>query len=186
MFPTSRCCAVRGCVGLPGDVALPVLCSLDQPTLHITKQVIECDCSFIATTDVSSVVSNGNIGQHEVGDGVGAAAAGGAIDADDMVTFLNATDGAAAPLRPRALRSRTVSCSSEAARPGGKAGVGGAGVREGDGAAAAARQVAVSEEDIKEYQQAICYFREFLAKGHPDLGRRGPICPFVFVLLVLF
>jgi hypothetical protein len=41
-------------------------------------------------------------------------------------------------------------------------------------------EVDVSEEDIKEYQQAICYFREFLAKGHADLGRRGPICPFVY------
>eukprot|EP00040_Diaphanoeca_grandis_P015736 m.80636 g.80636 ORF g.80636 m.80636 type:complete len:577 (-) comp25331_c0_seq1:60-1790(-) len=34
-------------------------------------------------------------------------------------------------------------------------------------------------EDIEEFQKAVCYFREFLAKGHPDLGRNGPTCPFV-------
>jgi len=30
-----------------------------------------------------------------------------------------------------------------------------------------------------EYQETMCYVREFLAKPHPDVGRRGPVCPFV-------
>jgi hypothetical protein len=34
-------------------------------------------------------------------------------------------------------------------------------------------------DDLVEFQKAACYFREFLAKGHKDLGRTGPTCPFV-------
>lgn len=37
----------------------------------------------------------------------------------------------------------------------------------------------MSVADVDEYQKAVCYFREFLAKGHNDLGREGPTCPFV-------
>ena len=49
--------------------------------------------------------------------------------------------------------------------------------------AAAADGVSLIEEDIEEYQKAVCYFREFLAKGHSELGRDGPTCPFVPVAL---
>lgn len=38
------------------------------------------------------------------------------------------------------------------------------------------------EEYLKrpnEYQTMLCYFREFLAKPHPAVGRPGPVCPFV-------
>jgi len=34
-------------------------------------------------------------------------------------------------------------------------------------------------EDAVEYQTSLCYFREFLAKPHPAVGRPGPVCPFV-------
>jgi len=30
-----------------------------------------------------------------------------------------------------------------------------------------------------EYQTTMCYFRSFLAKPHPSVGRKGPVCPFV-------
>lgn len=33
------------------------------------------------------------------------------------------------------------------------------------------------------YQKLLCYAREFLAKPHPEVGRRGPVCPFVPVSL---
>ena len=43
--------------------------------------------------------------------------------------------------------------------------------------------VELGDDDIEEYQKAVCYFREFLAKGHSELGRDGPTCPFVYVQL---
>ena len=33
--------------------------------------------------------------------------------------------------------------------------------------------------DANEYQQMACYLRYFLAKPHPHVGRKGPVCPFV-------
>ena len=38
---------------------------------------------------------------------------------------------------------------------------------------------ALSEEDISTLQMSNCYLREFLAKPHPLVGRKGPVCPFV-------
>ena len=35
------------------------------------------------------------------------------------------------------------------------------------------------EGSINEYQVMLCYFRDFLAKPSPLLGRSGPVCPFV-------
>jgi hypothetical protein len=34
-------------------------------------------------------------------------------------------------------------------------------------------------KEMYQYQQALVYFRQFLAKGHEHLGRGGPVCPFV-------
>lgn len=36
---------------------------------------------------------------------------------------------------------------------------------------------------LRAYQETICYLREFLAKPHGLVGRRGPVCPFVPVSL---
>ena len=32
---------------------------------------------------------------------------------------------------------------------------------------------------LNEYQVMLCYVRNFLAKAHPAVGRKGPVCPFV-------
>ena len=32
---------------------------------------------------------------------------------------------------------------------------------------------------LNEYQVMLCYVRNFLAKAHPSVGRKGPVCPFV-------
>ena len=36
-----------------------------------------------------------------------------------------------------------------------------------------------SRENIKHLLEVNCYMREFLAKPHPLVGRKGPVCPFV-------
>src|SRR5262249_20977703 len=33
--------------------------------------------------------------------------------------------------------------------------------------------------DLRVMEQAVDWCREYLAKPHPDLGRSGPVCPFV-------
>ena len=32
---------------------------------------------------------------------------------------------------------------------------------------------------LNEFQVMMCYIRNFLAKAHPCVGRKGPVCPFV-------
>lgn len=40
-------------------------------------------------------------------------------------------------------------------------------------------QQRLSGEELNAAQSIICYVREFLAKPNPNLGRKGPTCPFV-------
>jgi len=35
------------------------------------------------------------------------------------------------------------------------------------------------DEDLEVLGTMLCYVREFLAKTHPDVGRGGPVCPFI-------
>jgi hypothetical protein len=35
------------------------------------------------------------------------------------------------------------------------------------------------EEDVEVLSALLCYVREFLAKPHADVGRGGPVCPFI-------
>jgi peroxiredoxin len=38
----------------------------------------------------------------------------------------------------------------------------------------------ISVEDAsEEFYKTLCYVRQFLSKPHPNLGRKGPVCPFV-------
>lgn len=38
---------------------------------------------------------------------------------------------------------------------------------------------ALSNTELKASAQMLCFLREFLAKPHPLLGRKGPVCPFI-------
>merc|ERR1719502_1764 len=35
------------------------------------------------------------------------------------------------------------------------------------------------DDDLEVLGTMLCYVREFLAKTHPDVGRKGPVCPFI-------
>ena len=138
----------------------------DIDAMAVSSGVIECDCSFIATTDVTSVIAE-------------AAAAARAASVEGRSTSAQSDDGGDSDgyMTEAVARTRTFSVSRSAEAPPSPSDPSGAGL--GREPAPAAIVPTVNAEDIREYQEAICYFREFLAKGHADLGRRGPICPFV-------
>ena len=90
---------------------------MEVDRLVVQSGTVECDCSFIADTDVTALAST---------------------------------------------RDRAGSVAGTLAKGGGTA---------------AAETASLG--DLGELQRALCYFREFLAKEHPQLGREGPTCPFV-------
>jgi hypothetical protein len=104
------------------DIVLYTPSSIDE--IAVKAGAMECDCSFIAQTDMVSIVA--------------------------QVNKANGTESATQPSA-----STTVPTLSPAA------------------------VCPFAPTELAEYQRATCYFREFLAKGHPQLGRRGPTCPFV-------
>jgi len=95
--------------------------------MAVNAGVLECDCSFIARTDMSHLVTS---------------------------AVRKVSRARACSRSEKANHSSSTPCD--------------------DG---------MNMDDIREYQKATCYFREFLAKGHPNLGRKGPTCPFVPVAL---
>jgi hypothetical protein len=114
------------------DIMLYTPRSVDE--IAVNAGAVECDCSFIAQTDMVSVV--------------------------EQVDKVNSNaDGSTSSTIPAAQQSSKSSTSPLLPRLGGAC--------------------PFAPTELAEYQAASCYFREFLAKGHPQLGRRGPTCPFV-------
>jgi hypothetical protein len=127
----------------------------DIDALAVEAGMEECDCSFIANADWSTLM----------------------IDASTKASFA----------RSRA-RSRTLSMENEESMIGSKSKPKDVHqlshqpsliIDSGVNMESEIATGAVTKDDILEFQKATCYFREFLAKGHPDLGRKGPTCPFV-------
>lgn len=155
----------------------------DIDAMAVTSGIIECDCSFIATTDVSSIIAESVAATAAVAAAVADAAAsaegevGDGLLTDDIRrtrTFSKSSDSLPPPT------PRSGDAAADAADADAATAVTGNDGGGSDGSKGSSKLAAVvGREDLREYQEAICYFREFLAKGHADLGRRGPICPFV-------
>lgn len=151
-------------VGENTDVDVELFTPNDVDDLLIDANIVECDCSFIAQTDMSTQVqATESRDERDVGE------CPVASTADKHTNNLpHHTEQAAQASANVVNRVRTWSLTRQRADS----------LRGADhDTVPPSKHVSVA--NLKEFQLATCYFREFLAKGHPDLGRKGPTCPFV-------